>query len=223
MRIRSITLGSVLLALVSVVIFFRNTVSDVPSSIIDPEHNITHGITYCDNQLCWNDIIVGASTHTQVRRYLVEMYGRRNIEADPLSISWDNDTDPNVISGYIEFDRRNLVNSVHLYFPRDHISVADLIELVGEPGLVNVVRAFSSEIDCAGTMIHHQDDGITSFLYPQGNSVGIDPQQSINKLILDKPYDLDDLRFTDSWQIEWQGYDYCDLIRDIESRVSDSS
>jgi hypothetical protein len=151
---------------------------------------------YCIHDLtCWYRNMPGLLKLVDARNVLENSYKMSDLINKVDQLYWSSD-----------------IPQLRAEFSIKQFTVADMIELLGEPAQVDVVQAFSPGTNCAGLFIMYTDKGVIAYLYPEGDSVGISPSQSISRLVLIAPEVLQGWNSTDITLHDWQGFiDYCNL------------
>ena len=131
------------------------------------------------NSFCWRGIEPGITERSEAEKILEEVYGNENIEIDDGLLSWiSNDEDFSYSGNLIFLD--DTVDEIVVEFDKEVLLINDLIKIIGDPTLVRVAIAFSSETNCASASIYYPDKSTEVWLYPQDQIVGVEKLQSIS-------------------------------------------
>ena len=168
------------------------------------------GFSSCGEVLCWNGIIPGVTTFDDAKSIIEGMYERDAIRIGQTYIDWEAQVSDSIFGGSIKADSGGVTTKVRIAIRAEKVAMSEVSEWIGEPDLVYVVRAFSSEARCAGSFVTYSDPGVMVDLYPENHTIGISPTQFVAGISLVPPETLENWTITDTWVIEWQGYtDYC--------------
>jgi hypothetical protein len=171
-------------------------------------------LTGCQDLTCWDGIIPGITTRGEARSLLEALYGSENLTVTQSSLYWEQDSlSTRTRGGGLSISDQDIVDEIHINLLERTLSVAELVDQIGEPSFVYVNRAFPSETYCAGALILYPSKGVIAWLYPVGDFTGINPTQSIESLDLLSPELANNWSITDSVKLDWQGYlDYCNFL-----------
>ena len=172
------------------------------------------GDSACTSFNCWDGIVPGSTTLLEAQTLLETRHGEQNVILNRYNIEWETGSRSEYRGGSLRFDEQGVIYDITIGFSNNQLTVAELISRIGEPSFVWVAVAFSSESRCAGVIIAYPYVGVFAILFPEGDSVGIHPAQSIQGVTLLPLDEAEDWTSTDHWLLEWQGYgDYCELTR----------
>ncbi len=167
----------------------------------------------CTKFNCWVGIIPGLTTMDEAVRLLKIRYGTGSITINQENISWKNVSEDGEQGGNVSINEQSIVDEVEIYFAEKRWTVAEFIALAGEPQFVHIIRAFSTQTNCAGALMSYPDIGVIAWLYPVKASVGIQPSQSIQSVTFLGPEKARNWTITDQVKLNWHGYrDYCEMM-----------
>jgi hypothetical protein len=175
------------------------------------------GFSMCAEAMCWTGIIPGVTTFETAKSIIEAIYPQDAIKISRQYMSWIPQISDSLSSGSLRADNDNITMDVDIGIPAESVPMSEMVEWIGEPDLVNVVRAFSSEARCAGSLVIYSDPGIMVFLYPENKTIGISPTQFVSTITLIHPEIIKNQKMTDTWELEWQGYtDYCAITEGLD-------
>lgn len=162
----------------------------------------------CKSPNCWEGITPGKTTFYEAQVILEARYGADNLESNQgYYMGWSN--------GFLRTSADGIVGDIRTHFAENELTVLALNDKIGEPSSVWVSRALSSEYLCSGTTILYEKRGIIAWLYPDGESIGVNQTQSVYSLEFMTLEMAENWSITDHWKLDWQGYtDYCALVGD---------
>lgn len=185
----------------------------------DYQLSLLEGQEGCSQVNCWAGIIPGVTTFEGARIRLLSLpdiaiLNINRTHIDSQTIDWQMVETSTYLGGFLRSNQNGVVMDMTISFAENTLTVADLINWLGEPEYVWVGRLRSSELICAGSMMSFRDRGAIALLHPVADAVGvgIHPTQSIQILWILSLEDAASWFMYDYIQIEWQGYtDYCAL------------
>ncbi len=167
----------------------------------EPEHEIF----VCMDTNCAIGIFTDTITQNEAKILLQQIYGTDNVSFDDNRIEWRSSAG----IGNLQFNNEQIIIDASFTLREKQLGLSDLIKQIGEPSLVYIVRAFSENYPCAGSAVLYPPHNIEVILYQENASIGILPNQFIQRLT----FAYENLVPTDTWVVEWQGFlDYCDLV-----------
>jgi hypothetical protein len=188
------------------------SVTSAPTNAVSPIASLEFQEAMCSQEhvpLCWVGIEIGVTSYSEAETVLRQHYGKQNVEAKSNSITWISDGTDISRGGGLAFSN-GIVDRVRVWFGRDRLTVENLIEVIGQPELVRVAKALSSDISCAGVSLFYPNLGIEVWLSPEGSLAGVKQSQFIDSVMFLSPRLLKNWQITDSFLIEWDGYrNYC--------------
>jgi hypothetical protein len=205
-----------LIFLIVLILLALSLIARAFGSTLPPNPALLDFVEGCEGKTypCWYGIIPGSTTLTQAQTLLETHYGQSNTTLNGHMIDWKFETSADKSQGgYLTLTDQGIVDELTVTFLKNHLTVGEIITQFGEPSLVYVIRAFSSEVPCAGSIISYPQIGVNAYLYPVGASVGVQANQSIYSLTL-LPLELaKNWSITDSIVAKWQGFKkYCAIV-----------
>jgi hypothetical protein len=199
---------AIIFSLVLIACTASNTSSDIKGLIFPSQ---------CTNA-CWTGIQPKVTDKEQTLSILTNRYGLKNITPEAFNnqtrfVNWITGQQDWSIGGTVSLiDNRVVDISIRL---KEKITAKDFIESIGEPTFVNgVIGAItsSSEFKCAGITLLYPEFGLVAHPSPYKDTLGIYESQYITFLRITEPWKREDIPWTDSFNIPWDGYrEYCQM------------
>jgi hypothetical protein len=167
----------------------------------------------CVSVNCWVGIIPGTATLTEAQDLLEAQYGERNFTMGEQFFSWRTNSIGVSSGGQVIATASGRVNIIVVNLLEHQLTIAELIDWIGDPSFVYLDRTTSHEVLCTSLLLSYPNKGINVSLYTDsGSSIEINPAQSVDSLIFLTSEVAANSTYTDHYVLEWQGYaDYCDL------------
>lgn len=212
-KLRLKTLSYLLLSCFVITSCIASASGSIESTTVASENMASlslQGFANCGKVLCWNGIIPGITSLADATSIIEGIYGQDAMSINQQSIEWEMHVSDNIEGGSIVSDTSDIVTEVRIYIPAENVAISEVTEWIGEPELVYVARAFSSEIRCAGSFVTYPHLGVIISLVPENDAIGISPTQFVSGITLVRSENMQDWMITDHWVVAWQGYiDYC--------------
>ncbi len=164
----------------------------------------------CYPFLCWDGIMPGITTATDVEN-LLSFYNRhRDVTYDPSQQHW-HDPDA-MLAGFLSTNEHHIVDELHVNFGDPYITIADIIANIGEPTSV-----FLPTYDCDIMFLVYREHGVIASLNNQDPYPEVKPDQTIRSIQFISP--LTPIPYYEVGYdslLDWQGYtDYCEIFNNL--------
>jgi hypothetical protein len=159
---------------------------------------------------CWIGIEPGVTHSSDAEAMLQAYYGPDNVDLEQNTfLNWSSGQIDRSQNGSIRLEN-NKALQIRVVFAENQLRVSELVEVLGEPELVQVTLA-ADGMNCAGLSLVFPESETVAVLMPTDNSLDINPSQSVSALIFSAPGLTGGFVF-DTFRVDWQGYqDYCSL------------
>jgi hypothetical protein len=203
-----ISFKMVALSLIFLACATSNILSDIKDIIFTSQ---------CTNA-CWAGVQPVITDKEQALYILTKRYGNENVTLEDLNnqqifIHWVSDNQDLSNKGTV-YLIENKVSEVSIIF-KAGVNVERLIESIGTPNFVNgTIGAITSshEFRCAGIELIYPELGLMASLSPYEESLGVYKSQQVTNLRIREPWNLEEIPWTDSFNIPWDGYrEYCQM------------